>query len=154
MTEWILIWTPWHWVILGLILLLLELFGTAGLLLWTGIAALVTGLLSAVIPWAFATEWWIFAGLCVITTYCWYHFYRKKDKANGEEQSTLNQRGARCIGQTAPLLDDMQNGKGRIRLDDTYWTVTATQNWPKGTMVTVDHCEGALLVVHADQTEH
>lgn len=33
--AWLSEWNYWHWMILGTSLLLLELFGTAGLLLWT-----------------------------------------------------------------------------------------------------------------------
>ena len=42
--------THWHWLGLGFILLAIEVLGSVGFLLWTGIAALEVGLLLLIWP--------------------------------------------------------------------------------------------------------
>ena len=74
MHDWIWLseWSYWHWLILGSILLLLELFGTAGLLLWTGIAALLTAVIVFLAEPGIYTQWSLFAIFSIITTWCWF----------------------------------------------------------------------------------
>lgn len=42
--------THWHWLGLGFVLLAIEVLGSVGFLLWTGIAALEVGLILLLWP--------------------------------------------------------------------------------------------------------
>jgi membrane protein implicated in regulation of membrane protease activity len=145
--SWLLTWTFWHWGLLGVILLLLEVLGTAGLLLWTGIAALITGVLTWLLPLNLTTQWCLFAVLSAITTWIWHRLNRRSHQT--ETETYLNQRMSRCIGQQTQLIDAIVQGRGRVRLDDTYWTVRADEDLPKGTLVRIIAAEGTILVVTA-----
>ena len=56
----------WHWLILGGALLILELLGAAGYLLWLGLAALSVAGLAMVIPMDWVGQWLLFSLLAVV----------------------------------------------------------------------------------------
>ena len=89
----------WHWIALGLVLLLLELLGTAGYLLWLGISAVLVGVLLIMLPVSWPLQWVCFAVFALFTTWLWWRYQHKKDKTD-DSVSKLNQRGAQMIGQT------------------------------------------------------
>lgn len=61
----------WFWLCFGGILLILEMLGTGGYLLWSGVAALVVALLVWIMP-GLSLEWQgiIFAVMTVIVRCC------------------------------------------------------------------------------------
>ena len=70
-----------HWLLFGLVLLVLEVAAGRGLFLWTGLAALVTGLLTLFLPFADLHLSWVvqlavFAGLLLLLFAGWL-LYRK-----------------------------------------------------------------------------
>ncbi len=126
-------------------LLLLELFGTAGLLLWTGISALLTALMVFVFEPGLFAQWSLFAVFSIVTTWFWFRL-NKQDKPAAEVK-TLNQRTTRCIGAQTTLLEDVKLGKSRVRLEDTVWVVLSNEALPAGTAVKIIAAEGTYLVV-------
>lgn len=140
-------WNYWHWLILGAALLLLELFGTAGLFLWTGIAALLTGLMVYLFALGLYGQWTLFAVFSVATTWYWFRLNQGNKPTVGTP--ALNQRTQRCIGAQTTLLDDVKSGQSRIRLDDTVWQVLCHESLKAGTTVIVIAAEGTQLIVEA-----
>lgn len=61
--------THWHWLGLGFILLAIEVLGSVGFLLWTGIAALEVGLLLLVWPFGWQAQLLLFAVQSLLTTW-------------------------------------------------------------------------------------
>ncbi|MGL5799107.1 MAG: NfeD family protein, partial [Plesiomonas sp.] len=59
-------WSALHWIVLGLVLLACEMLGTAGYLLWLGVAALTVALLLWLIPLTLAVQWVLFAVFSVV----------------------------------------------------------------------------------------
>ncbi|WP_321409045.1 NfeD family protein [Tolumonas auensis] len=145
-------WSYWHWLILGAVLLLLELFGTAGLLLWTGISALLTALMVFVFEPGLFAQWSLFAVFSIATTWFWFRL-NKQDKP-ATEVKTLNQRTTRCIGAQTTLLEDVKLGKSRVRIEDTVWGVLSSETLPAGTAVKVVAAEGTTLIVKALPVHH
>lgn len=140
-------WNYWHWLILGAALLLLELFGTAGLLLWTGIAALLTAIIVYLFALDIYAQWGLFAILSIATTWYWFRLNQRDKPA--ASATVLNQRTQRCIGAQTTLLEDVQLGQSRVRLDDTVWQVLCNEPLKAGTAVKVISVEGTLLIVEA-----
>ena len=60
--------TSVHWLILGGALLLLELLGAAGYLLWLGLAAITIAALQLVIPLDWVAQWLLFSVLALLFT--------------------------------------------------------------------------------------
>lgn len=116
---------PWSWWLLGLLLLAAELLLPGVFLVWIGIGAIATGILSLLLwesaLWAWQIQFLVFAALAVAATLLGRRLLSRADLATDEP--LLNQRGASLVGRTATLQEPIAEGRGRIRLDDTYWPV-------------------------------
>ncbi|WP_064608067.1 NfeD family protein [Photobacterium sp. J15] len=136
----------WHWLALGLVLLLLELVGTAGYLLWLGVSALLVGLLMTMIPMSWSLQWLTFAVFSLFSTWLWWRYQHRKDRAD-DQASTLNKRNEQMVGQTCRLDAPFPPGQGRIRMGDTSWLAKADEAIDAGTLVEVIRVEGIVLVI-------
>ena len=140
---WFTEWNYWHWLILGAALLLLELFGTAGLLLWTGIAALLTAVMVYLFTLDIYGQWGLFAIFSIATTWYWFRLNQRDKPA--VSATVLNQRTQRCIGAQTTLLEDVQLGQSRVRIEDTVWVVVTDEALKAGDTVKVISAEGTTL---------
>ena len=61
-------------------------------------------------------------------------------------QRMIDQRGASLVGRTATLAEPIREGRGRIRLDDTFWIVSGP-DLAAGTQVRVVASNGRDLTV-------
>ena len=141
---------PWAWWVLGIVLLILEVLLPGVFLVWIGIAAIVTGALSLLLWeqafWTWQVQWLVFAVLSLVAAL----IGRRIVSARGEtsDQPHLNQRGQSLVGRTATLEQPISEGRGRIRLDDTMWSVQGP-DLPVGTRVRVTASNGRDLTVEA-----
>ncbi|WP_074012006.1 NfeD family protein [Candidatus Sodalis sp. SoCistrobi] len=133
------------WLILGGLLLALEMLGASGFLLWSGIAALLVGLLTWLVPLGWEWQGATFAVLTVGSAWLWWYRLRAAD--SGRPASTLNQRGQQLIGLRTRLSEPVSNGFGRLRVGDSTWRVQADEDLPAGTWVEVYATEGITLRV-------
>jgi len=138
--------SPWGWLALGVVLLVLETLGAAGYLLWMGVAAGSVGLVLFVAPGLAVTVQLILFGVLAVLSavFCWSR--QKRDK-KPVEQPLLNQRATQLVGQTFTLCAAIQDGRGKIQVGDSLWTVTGP-DLPVGTRVRVIDHEG--LVLHTE----
>lgn len=137
--------TPWHWMTAGVVLCALELIGPTTLLLWPGIAALITGLITLLIPilgWQLQVA--LFAVLAVGSTIAGRAFFKRNNKDN--THSRLNRRTDSYIGRTVTLVDAIVNGVGGALIDKTRWRVVGPDT-PAGTQMRVTGIDGASLIV-------
>ena len=139
---------PWSWWLLGLLLLAAELLLPGVFLVWIGIGAIATGVLSLLLwesaLWGWQIQLLVFAALAVVSTLLGRRFLSKSDQVTDEP--LLNQRGASLVGRTATLQEPIAEGRGRIRLDDTHWPVLGP-DLPVGTKVRIVSCNGRDLTV-------
>ena len=137
--------TFWDWLAFGSILLILEVFGAGGYLLWTGIAAAIVGVLTYLFP-AIAPPWQflLFGCLSVLTAVFWWQ--RQKAAAKPSDQPGLNQRGSEFVGRHFALHEAIIGGRGKIKAGDTLWLVTGPE-LPAGSQVRVSGQEGVVLKV-------
>lgn len=138
----------WLWLSLGGLLLIAEMLGTGGYLLWSGVAAAIVGTLVWLFP-GIAWEWQgvLFAILVIVVAYLWWYWLRARASANDGAQ--LNQRNRQLIGTRATLTEPLHNGVGRINIGDGSWRARATQDLPAGAEVEVIAVEGTTLVIRA-----
>jgi hypothetical protein len=140
MFDLLLPFTLWHWLSLCLILLIVEMAGAGGYLLWAGTAA---GLTAIVLWFAPDTSWqWqivIFSTASIASAICWWQ--HQKNHAKTVDQPLLNQRSAQYIGRFFTLTDAIENGRGRIRVDDSFWDVVCDENLPANTHIKVTAIE-------------
>ncbi|MBQ4792005.1 NfeD family protein [Pectobacterium versatile] len=139
----------WFWLSLGGLLLAAEMLGASGYMLWSGLSAVLVGLLTWVMPLGWPLQGTIFAILTIVTALLWWYWLRKRTLSR--PQSMLNQRGQQLVGLRATLTDPVINGFGRINIGDSSWRVKSEQDLPVGTQVEVIAIDGITL--HVRPTE-
>lgn len=135
----------WTWWIIAAVLLVLELLVPGVFFLWLGLAAAAVGLIAVllILPWQ--AEVAIFGGIAValiVVARPWL------EKRNIEEtdQPNLNRRLLNYVGRDYVLERPIENGQGRLRIDDTLWMVEGP-DLPAGSWVTVTGVDGQRLKV-------
>jgi membrane protein implicated in regulation of membrane protease activity len=141
---------PWAWWVLGIVLLILEVLIPGVFLVWIGIAAIITGALSLLLWetafWTWHAQWLVFAILSLVAVVIGRRIVNTRGTAS--DQPYLNQRGQSLVGRTATLEQPISEGRGRIRLDDTIWSVQGP-DLPVGAQVRVTASNGRDLTVEA-----
>nr|WP_113864725.1 NfeD family protein [Brenneria salicis]NMN92303.1 hypothetical protein [Brenneria salicis ATCC 15712 = DSM 30166]RBP67642.1 hypothetical protein DES54_101162 [Brenneria salicis ATCC 15712 = DSM 30166]RLM32383.1 hypothetical protein BHG07_00700 [Brenneria salicis ATCC 15712 = DSM 30166] len=135
----------WFWLSLGGLLLAAEMLGASGYLLWSGVSAILVGLLVWAMPFSWPWQGIAFAVLTIITALLWWYWLRKRTLA--QPQNALNQRGQQLIGLRATLSEPIVDGLGRARIGDSTWRVASQQDLVAGTHIEVIAVEGITLYV-------
>lgn len=134
----------WNWFILGGILLALEVLAPGAFMLWLGLAAIATGVVSFILPLSWQIQIVVFAILSVISVLVGRKF---QPRANVDsDKPFLNRRHDALIGRVFTLDEPIVHGAGRVRVDDSTWRVTGP-DCPAGTKVKVERTDGATLIV-------
>ena len=136
---------PWSWIVGGLILLALELVLPGGILLWLGVAALATGIASALVAISGPVQFLIFGVLAIASIALW---LRLRPNGTPSDRPLLNQRARRYVGQEVVLNEPIRDGFGRIVLDDTTWRIQGP-NLAAGQKIRIVDADGAVLKVEA-----
>lgn len=138
---------PWSWWVLGLLLLAAELILPGVFLVWIALAALVTGALSLFFweaPfWSSQVQFVAFALLSVASVLIGRRFVSSSAES---DEPLLNRRGESLVGRTAVLEQPIAEGRGRVRLDDTTWSVEGP-DLPVGARVRIVASSGRHLTV-------
>ncbi|GGD08845.1 MULTISPECIES: NfeD family protein [Franconibacter] len=133
------------WLSLGGLLLAAEMLGASGYLLWSGVAAVVTGLLVWLLPFSWEWQGLCFAVLTVLAALLWWRWLARRPQPRAN--AALNQRGQQLIGQRLQLDAPLSNGHGHVRVGDSSWPVIANEDMPAGALVEVIAVEGIRLRV-------
>jgi len=137
----------WNWLAMGTLLLILEVFGAGGYLLWVGLAAASVGVLTFVfpeLPWAW--QYILFGLLSILTAVFWWR--RQRSAAKPSDQPGLNQRGSELQGRQFILHEAIHEGRGKIKAGDSLWLVSGP-DLPAGSQVRVIGQNGVILLVEA-----
>ena len=143
MTEFLENLAFWHWLLLGVVLAIIEVFAPGAFFLWLGISAGIVGAILWLIPglsWEF--QLLIFAILAVASVVIARRYLSahplKTDLPN------LNQRGQQYVGRTFTLDEPVINGQGKIQVDDSTWKITC-EDCDAGTRVIINGVDGVVL---------
>ncbi|RDH86602.1 MAG: hypothetical protein DIZ78_06760 [endosymbiont of Escarpia spicata] len=135
----------WHWFILGVGLIILEIFSPGVFFIWLGFAAGLVGLLLLAVP---EMEWQYqllaFAAFSVINILIARTILQRRPIKT--DQPNLNRRGAQYTDRVFTLDHPIVNGEGKIHVDDSTWKIRGT-DCPAGTQVKVIGVEGVVLLV-------
>lgn len=120
MTE--LVFEFWYWWGLAFVLLILEMLTPGFFFMWLAVSGFITGLLVWLIPaMSLNVQVLIFSVFSVLAITAW-RFYGKKLSLE-TDRPLLNKRGAQYIGRIFTLYAPIENGQGKIKVDDTIWKV-------------------------------
>ncbi|MDH5633700.1 MAG: NfeD family protein [Gammaproteobacteria bacterium] len=143
--EWASLVEFWHWWILAVVLIVLELFAPGAFFLWIGLSAGLVGALLWLIP---GTTWeWqltVFAVLSVVTVVGGRNFLRRHPIHTDAPE--LNRRGHHYVGRVFALNEPIVNGYGKIRVDDSTWKISGS-DLPSGAKIQVVGVDGVVLKV-------
>lgn len=135
----------WHWLALGLALMILEMLAPSTFFLWMGIAAMgVGGLLWLMPGMGLEVQLILFATLSIVAIGLSRRYLKRHPVET--DRPTLNVRGAQSVGRILTLDAPIVNGVGRVHMDDTLWKVLGP-DLPAGTRVEVIGVEGTALQV-------
>lgn len=138
----------WNWMALGFALLAAEIVVPGVFLVWFGLAAITTGLLSLALwdwwLWGWQTQTIVFLLLSLVIAVAGQRIIRARERPT--DQPLLNQRAAQMVGRTATLEEAIRDGHGRVRIGDTLWRVTGPDAEP-GTRVRVVGARDSDLIV-------
>jgi membrane protein implicated in regulation of membrane protease activity len=141
--------TPTQWIIVGLVLLIVEVFAPGAVFVWFGVAALVVGALSWMLPLAWQVQVVIFALLSVGSLWG-YRVWRKRLIVERSDEPLLNQKARQLIGRVFPLVEAIEGGRGKLKVGDALWTAIGTRDFPVGTRVKVTGVRDQMLEVEAE----
>lgn len=132
------------WGIFAVVLAASEMIVPGVFLIWLGVAAALTAGLTLIMPLgthfqllAFA----IFTAISVSGGRLWYLSHPVES-----EDPLLNDRAARLLGRELLVVEPINHGVGRVRVDDGSWTATGP-DVDAGTYVVVTGTKGSALVV-------
>lgn len=140
----------WYWLALGLILVIAETVGASGFLLALGMAAGATGI--GILLFDFSLKWQLvwFALLSVSFAIAWWYIVKQQLIKNLAPETTLNQPLQAMVGRTTVLTMAIENGRGKIYMNDASWFVAGPE-LPVGTKVRIIGVKNNnLLLVEPD----
>ena len=136
--------SPWHWLSIAVVILVVEMLVGSYYLLWISFAAFIT----AILHWAFALGWeaqlLIFTIISMISVIAWYQYDKKRVKKS--PRPLLNKRGHQYIGRIVELSQAIENGVGKINVDDSTWKVRG-EDAPVNSRVKIVDIDGTVLIV-------
>lgn len=135
----------WHWWIIAVVLVIIEILAPTFFALWMAIAAFMTGVALFLMPemqWEYQV--FLFATLSVISIVVWRHYYIKNPIATDEP--LLNRRGEQYIGRVITLKEPIIDGHGKVQVDDSTWKIEG-KDCPAGTKIKVVSVNNVLFQV-------
>ena len=138
-------WEPhWAWLALGLVLAVGEMTIPGVFLIWMAGAAVITGLVTWVVPLSVAMQVVLFAVLSVGAVFIGRNWLRANPIVGADP--LMNDRGARAIGETVVVTQVIEGGEGRVKLGDSEWIAKGPDAEP-GTRMRVASHNGSVLMV-------
>lgn len=139
----------WHWLLLGMVLMIAEIFVPSFTILWFGLGAIIVGLLSIVFDLSFSIQMVVWAISSALFTFMWFKFL--KPKKNDMKTSD----GAReaVIGEAGKVIKAPTEGsRGIVRfvtpvLGDDEWEFITEDDVELGDRVYIRDFSGNTLIV-------
>lgn len=136
----------WHWLVLGVLLMALEVLAPAMLLMWFGFGAIVTGIALWLLPsLPLSGQIVLFALVSVLSVFGWRKSRFREENIHSDTPD-LNNRLHSHIGKEYVLTEAIINGRGTMRVGDTAWRVQGA-DMPAGTRVRVTGVVGVIFTV-------
>ena len=139
----------WHWLVLGLLLVVGEIFIPSFTILWFGLGALVVGLVELLIPMSLSVQILLWTVSSVVFTLVWFKSIKvKMAQGNRGEDARNDAIGASGLVTKLPT----QSTQGRIRfstpvMDSDEWKFSCDSIVELGDRLHIKEVSGDFLVV-------
>jgi len=139
--------TWWHWIVLGILFIILEMATGTFIVLGFGIAAVMVGLLDLVLSMNFLTQiiLWILFSIIIITLS--FKYFKNQPIVSSTGQSN---HGFDTKGTVTESIEAHSRGKVKFDnpvLGNTIWHASADQTLNVGDRVTINEVNGQLIKV-------
>lgn len=103
---------PWHWAVIGMLLMIGELFIPSFAMLWFGVAALVTAFLLWAVPMGLLSQVVIWLGLSIVVCILWFRLIQPRIKT----RTKAGLGGSVIVGEIGMIVSPVvANGLGVVR---------------------------------------
>jgi len=136
----------WHWIVLGIILLIIEMNLGTFFVLGLGVAAILVGLMDRLFGTTFNAELFTWILLSLLSIAAWFKWFREPRRTDsGQSNYRLDTLG-RVMEEIVPY------SKGKVKFDspvlgDTIWHATAKVRIAKDARVKIVQINGQLIEV-------
>jgi membrane protein implicated in regulation of membrane protease activity len=138
----------WIWLTLGLLLAGLEMLVPGVYLIWLGMAAIITGVMTMALDLSFPMQVIDFVFLSLIIAFSAKRILGERPIESSDP--LMNRRGARLVGETALVVQAIEHGSGRVKVGDGEW-IAHGPNVAAGERVRINGTDGAILLVEPVQ---
>lgn len=133
----------WHWWVLGIVCLAIEIFAPGAIFIWFGASAVFLGFLLLMMPdLTWQVQITLFSALSMLSIISWAQYRKNVPEENA--YPTLNKRGEELVGRIFTLDEPIINNFGKIRVDDTMWKINGSDAGV-GQKVKVVSLDGTVL---------
>ncbi|MDL2351693.1 MAG: NfeD family protein [Pseudomonadota bacterium] len=136
----------WVWLALGLVLAVGEMTIPGVFLIWMAGAAVITGVVTWVLPISVPLQVVLFAVLSVAAVFTGRNWLRANPIVGADPM--MNDRGGRAVGETVLVTQVIEGGEGRVKLGDSEWIAKGPDAEPGTRMRVTAHNGSVLLVEH------
>ena len=139
--------TWWHWIVLGILFIILEMATGTFLTLGFGIGAIAVGLLDLMIGMSFLFQLILWIILSVATITLLFRYFKQQPTVSNTGQSNY---GFDTLGTVTEAIAPHQRGKVRFDtpvLGNSSWSATADEVLKVNTRVTIKEVQGQLISV-------
>ena len=134
----------WHWLVLGLALVIIELFASSTFFLWMGVSAIMVGILYKLFPnLSWQIQLLLFSGLSIFSIFLTKKYFPVKTIDN-----ELNVRAKRHIGNIYTVVSNDEHGT-KIKVGDSLWLAKGC-DMHIGQRVKVIDTDSVTLIVEPD----
>jgi len=136
----------WHWIVLGIVLLIAEMNSGTFMMLGLGIAAAVVGVVDMLMETSFTTELTIWMILSVLSIAAWFVWVKEPTVSHtGQSNYTLDTLGT----VTQPIAPHQ---RGEVLFDtpvlgNSAWQATSKERIAQGSRVRIVDVNGQLIAV-------
>jgi membrane protein implicated in regulation of membrane protease activity len=136
----------WHWIVFGIILLILEMNTGTFFMLGLGVAAIIVGILDTFVDISFTVELSIWIVLSILAIAAWFKWFREPPiTESGQSNYRLDTLGI--------VMEDIQpHSRGKVIFDtpvlgNTSWHAISKVDIDKDTRVQIVQINGQLIEV-------
>ena len=140
----------WHWWVLALVLVIVEMVAPGFFLLWIGLAAGVTGLVLFIAPGMGWEMQFVLFGVLALASVTAARYYVRRNPISTDD-ATLNRRGSQYVGHVFNLDEAIVNGVGKVKVGDGWWRAEGP-DLPAGERGKVVGVNGNMLKVEKAYT--
>lgn len=132
------------WLAIGFVLAAAEMAIPGVFLIWLAGAAIVTGMVSWLVPIGLPAQIVLFAVLAIVAVFSGRRYLKANPVVSADPM--MNDRGAQAVGEMVVVTHAIDGGSGRVKLGDSEWLAKGPDAEP-GTKMRVCAHEGTVLLV-------